>query len=116
MASSATDLTGKYIVIVNPGIHIGTAEAYRNALIDYPEVRLVDTLKYPIPFWKGKVTNGFENSVLEKYPIITEIKNQLYANGALYASMTGSGSTVYGIFDQQPAYKSKDFYTWIGTL
>ncbi|MDP6908989.1 MAG: 4-(cytidine 5'-diphospho)-2-C-methyl-D-erythritol kinase, partial [Flavobacteriales bacterium] len=96
------NLSGCWMLLVNPNIHIGTADAYAGVRIGQPEVSLKEVLKKPTSEWKGAVTNGFENSVFAKYPVLSELKDQFYRMGASYASMTGSGSTVFGIFETQP--------------
>lgn len=94
------DLSEYELVMINPGIHIGTAEAYRNVLLKTPENSLTELMNTSPEGWKTKVENAFEASLFPSYPRIEELKNALYEQGALYASMTGSGSTVYGIFEQ----------------
>ena len=93
------DLSEYQMVLINPRIHIGTAEAYRNVKLETPDQSLVELMKGLPEEWKGKVENAFESSLFPSYRRIEELKNRLYEKGALYASMTGSGSTVYGIFD-----------------
>jgi 4-diphosphocytidyl-2-C-methyl-D-erythritol kinase len=95
------DLSGKYIVLVNPNIHISTVEAYSGVRPEKPEVDLKKILQSPINQWVNIVKNDFEIHLLPKYPVIANIKNQLYTYGAAYASMTGSGSTVFGIFEEE---------------
>jgi 4-diphosphocytidyl-2-C-methyl-D-erythritol kinase len=92
------DLKGMYIVLVNPNIHISTAEAYSGVTPQKPKISLKEALKLPINEWKNVVKNDFEEKLLIKYPTIAQIKQNLYDAQAVYASMTGSGSTVYGIF------------------
>lgn len=93
---------GEYsFFLINPGIHIGTAEAYAAitpASIDQDCAQIVCTI--PIADWKKSLFNDFETALAPKYPEITTIKELLYSQGALYASMTGSGSTLYGIFSK----------------
>lgn len=96
------NLAGKQLVIVNPNIHISTAEAYAGVQPRKWQIGLKRAILQPIETWKENIKNDFEDSLLPKYPIIEEIKQQLYAYGAVYASMTGSGSTVYGIFNEKP--------------
>ena len=62
------------------------------------EINLNELIKEPIDSWRDNIKNDFESFVFSKYPILFNYKNQLYKNGAIYASLTGSGSTVYGIF------------------
>jgi 4-diphosphocytidyl-2-C-methyl-D-erythritol kinase len=112
------NLAGKFVVLVNPAVHISTAEAYSGVIPRKPEISLKEALKLPINKWKGIIQNDFEEKLLLKYPVIAEVKNQLYESGAVYASMTGSGSTVYGIFENEIDLKSKfqDFAVWQGFL
>ncbi len=92
------DLTGYYIVLVYPSLAISTAEAYRGVRPRRPEVPLRELLQAPVTEWRHTVHNDFEDSLFPAYPQLASLKAQLYEAGALYASMTGSGSTVYGIF------------------
>lgn len=95
-------LEGLYIVLLNPGISISTREAYENCIPARPEKSLQDLLKNPINKWKDLITNDFERLIFEKYPRIRTIKHDLYDSGAVYSSMSGSGSSVYGIFTEKP--------------
>jgi 4-diphosphocytidyl-2-C-methyl-D-erythritol kinase len=112
------DLSGKYIVLVNPNIHISTAEAYSGVKPLKSEIDLRGILQKPINQWVNVVENDFENHLLPKYPTISTIKEQLYAHGAAYASMTGSGSTVFGIFEQEIDLKGAfdDYSVWQGNM
>jgi len=111
------DLKGKYLLAVNPGIHISTAEAYGGVSPEKPEIGIKETISRPVTEWKGILKNDFENKLLIKYPAIDKLKELLYKEGALYASMTGSGSTVYGIFEQETEVKVPEGYmSWEGVL
>lgn len=92
------DLSAYKILIVNPGIHIPTAWAFSQLKPNLPDTSLEQIIKFPVSAWKGLLTNDFEEPVFKTYPEIAAIKQTLYMAGALYASMTGSGSTVFGIF------------------
>jgi 4-diphosphocytidyl-2-C-methyl-D-erythritol kinase len=74
---------------------------------------LIDTIKKPVTSWKGRVVNDFEKSVFEQFFGIKEIKDYLYEKGAVYASMSGSGSSVYGFFKEKPELKVDNAYLWI---
>jgi 4-diphosphocytidyl-2-C-methyl-D-erythritol kinase len=94
-------LAGKWIVMVNPGIHISTVEAYSGVKPAQPETNLRTLTSSPVSTWKDTVRNDFEAGIFEKYPVLDEIKQSLYQKGALYAAMSGSGSTLYGIFESE---------------
>lgn len=93
------DLSGYSCVVVYPGIHITTAEAYANIVPKKPDSSIEESLKQDISEWKEVLRNDFEASLFPKYPELPAIKEQLYRAGAAYASMTGSGSAVYGLFE-----------------
>lgn len=94
-------LTGKWIVLINPGLHISTAEAYAGVKPKMPATDLRELLQQPIAQWRERVINDFEEGLFRKYPILDHYKQKLYDLGAQYASMSGSGSTLYGIFPQE---------------
>ena len=112
------NLSGKYIVLVNPNIHISTADAYAGVKPAKSEINLKNILQSPINQWINVVKNDFENHLLPKYPAISNIKEQLYAHGAVYASMTGSGSTVFGIFEEEINLKETfaEYAVWQGKM
>jgi len=91
-----------YLVLVKPDIHIATANAYAETVPKKPEFPLQELVKKPIEEWKYFIKNDFEESIFKRYPLIAEIKQKLYETGAVYASMSGSGSAVYGIFYDRP--------------
>lgn len=102
------DLTGLYLKIVNPQIHVSTADAYANVKFSEQSGFEDELKKAPID-WKEVIHNGFEDSIFPDHPIIADIKNEMYAEGAIYSSMSGSGSTVYGLFTEKPEADSS-FY------
>jgi 4-diphosphocytidyl-2-C-methyl-D-erythritol kinase len=95
------DLSDYKLVIVNPGIHISTGEAFRNIIPAVPEKPVKEIITGPIEKWKDELKNDFERSAFKQHPEIVDIKDQMYIAGAIYASMSGSGSTVYGIFPKE---------------
>lgn len=99
----ALDLSGYWMILINPGIHISTKEAYAGVVPKTPTLNL-ETLvcSKDLDAWKEQLTNDFEESILKVAPEIEEIKTRLYQAGAGYASMTGSGSSVFGIFQGKP--------------
>lgn len=100
LQSHEMDLSEFNIVLVNPGIHISTAEAYANVSFSTQPSGADDLFnKKEISNWKDVLINDFESHLFILYPQLLAIKKSLYQLGALYASMSGSGSTVYGIFN-----------------
>jgi len=85
-------------VEIPEGISVSTAEAYRGVTPKCPEIPLRDALARPVEEWKDFVKNDFEPSVFEAHPQIAALKQAFYDRGAVYASMSGSGSSVFGIF------------------
>lgn len=87
-----------YFVVVKPRIHISTAEAYAGVKPAKPKHSLKDLIRKPVETWKDTIHNDFETTILEKHQSIRKIKKKLYDEGAVYAAMSGSGSSVFGIF------------------
>ena len=107
------DLLGMYIKIINPGIHVGTKEAY-DGVKPNPNARSVDEiLSLDIEQWKGQLKNDFETSVFRNHPVLQEIKDKLYTEGAIYAAMSGSGSTMFGIYSTKPNLSFQDEKSWM---
>jgi 4-diphosphocytidyl-2-C-methyl-D-erythritol kinase len=100
-------LDGFHIVLVNPGIHISTREVYNNCIPAKPAKSLEKLISLHASQWKKFIVNDFEDYVYNLHPGIEEIKKILYHAGAVYTSMSGSGSTVYGIFDRKPEIPEK---------
>jgi len=111
-------LDGLYILLLNPGTGISTREAYQNCWPKKPSSSLLQLIDRPIIEWKEKILNDFESFAINKYPLIGEIKNILYDAGALFSSMSGSGTSVYGIFPEKPEIpdRLKDFVIFEGYL
>lgn len=97
------DLRGYYFVVVVPPVHASTMEAYAVISPKRPSVSLQDIIRRPVSEWKGLMVNDFEEPVGRKIPAVPGIRNLLYQSGAVYASMSGSGSSVFGLFDRIPA-------------
>ena len=95
-------LKNYWIVLVNPALHVGTAEAYAGISPRADRPSLAALASVAPSGWKDVMENDFEVSVGKIHPVILEIKAKLYEFGASYAQMTGSGSTVYGLFDEEP--------------
>ncbi|MGN7204851.1 4-(cytidine 5'-diphospho)-2-C-methyl-D-erythritol kinase [Pedobacter sp. SAFR-022] len=94
------DLSAYNMVLVKPEIHVSTAEAYAGMIPQASDANLIELVQQPLEHWKNHIKNDFERMVFEQYPAIRDVKNALYRAGALYAAMSGSGSSVYGIFDK----------------
>ena len=92
------DLNGYWIAIVKPEVIISTKEAFSMITPKKPMTDLRNLVKLPIETWKEHIVNDFEHSMFSLHPEISGIKKCLYDNGAIYASMTGSGSAFFGIF------------------
>jgi len=95
------DLSNYKIILMNSDIHISTKEAYNNVSVYSSEVSIEDLIFHPINSWKKTIKNDFEQKLFLKYPVLAETKKNLYSNGAVYASMTGSGSVIYGMFSSK---------------
>ncbi|MEO7802550.1 MAG: 4-(cytidine 5'-diphospho)-2-C-methyl-D-erythritol kinase, partial [Ginsengibacter sp.] len=91
-------LTGYHVVIVFPGIHCNTAKAFSSIKPHTPNESLPTSYNKPINVWSNIISNDFEKSVFIEHSSIQKIKDQLYSSGADYASLSGSGSSVYGLF------------------
>ncbi len=94
------------IVIINPGIHVNTSWTFSQITPSVPKKSIQEIILQSISTWKDELINDFENPVFEKYPEIKNIKSALYQQGAYYAAMSGSGSTVYGIFEKEISLQS----------
>jgi len=102
-------LHGKYLVLVKPDVFVSTRDAYAAVKPQFPSISLPQLIAMPIEQWRENVVNDFEASVFPKFPEIKAIKDRLYDLGAVYASMSGSGSSVFGIFNEEPQLTSDEF-------
>ena len=93
-------LKDKFIVLVKPDVFVSTKEAYAHVTPKLPAIPLAEAIKLPIETWKEQIVNDFEQSVFPFHPELPAIKQTLYDMGAVYTSMSGSGSTMYGIFNR----------------
>ena len=92
------DLSNYTIALVHPGIHIATPWAFQQLNPCVKEKTIAEIIKQPIETWKAELINDFEAPVFKAHPSLEDLKNNLYNQGALYASMSGSGSSLFGIF------------------
>ena len=95
-------LAGHCLVLLKPEEGVSTAEAYAGVRPAEPQVPLRDALSLPVAEWDGRVVNDFEPHIFAAHPAIASLKELLVESGAEYASMSGSGSAVYGIFSDKP--------------
>ncbi|RYD70945.1 MAG: 4-(cytidine 5'-diphospho)-2-C-methyl-D-erythritol kinase [Sphingobacteriales bacterium] len=113
------DLSGKYITIIHPGIHISTKDAFANITPQQANIRTYRIPDIPLTAWKNMLRNDFEPFAFKSYPILQDIKNSLYLAGAEYVSMSGSGSAIYAIsekyFDVPQEWKM-NYVVWQGKL
>jgi len=100
-----TDVTlkGTYVVLLKPDVHIPTAAAFAGVRPAVPDTNIDTVVKMDAHVWRAQLHNDFEDSLFPKFPLLPELKNMMYDAGAYYASLSGSGSTVYGLFRQVPA-------------
>lgn len=111
-------LSGKFIQLVYPNIHISTKEAYDKITPSVPSIKIHEILSTQNPIsWKKYLLNDFETPLFDKYPVLNDIKEELYDAGAVYASMSGSGSCMYGIFEDKPQMTFPvEYILWSGKL
>lgn len=101
LESISLNLRDNFLVLINPNIHIGTKEAYAGVIPTPSKVNLA-TLLQEKERWKNELVNDFEPSIFKNHPILKTIKESFYQAGAYYAAMSGSGSSMFGLFDQKP--------------
>lgn len=111
-------IKGYYIVLIKPNVYVSTSNAYSGVKVQKSAFSLLNLSEKSISEWKDIVVNDFEKSVFLKFPAIAAIKETLYQQGALYASMSGSGSSVYGIFDKKVDVSTlfQDSFVWADFL
>lgn len=110
------NLDSYHIAIVKPDIFVSTRDAFSLIKPSYPKISLKEIIKQPVETWKNDMMNDFEESVFSKYPAIGNIKQKLYDLGAIFASMSGSGSSVFGIFKEKINLKEHfcGCFVWVG--
>lgn len=91
-----------HVCIVNVGIHVSTKEAYAGVVPKAEREPIAQILQQPAEQWRTTLVNDFESSVFSVYPALNQLKSDLYAAGAIYAAMSGSGSTLFGLFEELP--------------
>jgi len=98
MCEVKLDLSEYIIKFINPHIHINTSEYYKKCTPKFSNKDLRELVQHPVSSWKSTIENDFENIVFADFPQIKEMKLNLYKQGAIFASMTGSGSVLFGLF------------------
>ena len=96
----ALDLKGWYLAVVRPAIPVSTREAFSLIIPQHPAKNCLEIVKQPVETWREELTNDFEKSVFALHPEIGAIKDRFYDMGATYAAMSGSGSSLFGLFRQ----------------
>lgn len=110
-------LNGLWLTVVVPPISLSTPVAYKNISPAKPEKEINSILKEPLEKWQLFLKNDFEKNAFDAYPELSAIKSKLYEHGALYASMSGSGSAIYGIFREEPRIEwPVNFVKWQGQI
>lgn len=111
-------LSGKYLAIVKPSIHVSTPEMYNLIKPKKPQTNLSEIIFKPIRQWKDLLINDFEDPAFRLYPEINDLKKSMYKSGATYVSMSGSGSAIFGIFENKPILTdiNPNYYLWTGKL
>jgi 4-diphosphocytidyl-2-C-methyl-D-erythritol kinase len=109
------NLSKYYLYLVKPDVFVSTSEAYKSVNPAKPKTSLYELIQEPIENWKDLIFNDFEKSIFKIHPELEKIKMELYNTGAIYASLSGSGSSIYGIFSEQiQAIESlSERFTWI---
>ncbi len=103
------NLSGNWLLIVKPPVYVSTKEAFGGIVPKKPDFDLRFLHYLPLDQWRGKVVNDFESTIFPLHPELAELKESIYAHGAVYASMSGSGSSIYGIFsDGELARKASE--------
>lgn len=112
------NLSGWYLMLVKPEVYVSTREAYAGVHPHMPAYSLLETIKLPVGQWVGRMVNDFEESIFSNHPLLAEIKQELYRQGAAYASMSGSGSTIFGLFRSRPNCEQvfADHFTFVCQL
>lgn len=113
-------LRGYQLILVKPDIFVSTRDAFARITPRQPQTPLQDIIRLPIEQWRDRLVNDFEESVFPQFPAIGELKEELYRQGALYASMSGSGSSVFGLFAPDAVLPEVQFdhrtFVWKGQL
>ncbi len=106
------DLSGKYLLLIKPDEGVSTREAYAGVTPAYPTTSLSELISLPLEQWQKHIKNDFEPHIFAAHPLLAQIKQELIEAGALYAAMSGSGSTLFGIFESEQQAKSEQLESY----
>lgn len=106
LTDSSLELKGKHLLLVKPDVAVPTANAYQFVVPNRPDKSIKKKLLLPMLEWQYQLKNDFEPSVFKQYPSLLHIKETLYQLGATYAAMSGSGASIYGIFEKKPEHNA----------
>lgn len=111
------DLDHLFLVLLFPGIPISTSAAYGSVTPRTPEIPLKVMIREPVENWKDLIRNDFEDSLFKLHPVLGRLKTELYRSGAIYASLSGSGSALYGLYSAPPVLSEslKKYVIWKGS-
>lgn len=115
LSETSVNLEGQFLVLVIPPFGINTKQAYSMVKPQQPKIPVEALIKQPLEFWKNALTNDFEASVFKQQPGIEAVKNALYEQGAIYASLSGSGSASFGIFNSPQNLNNifpENYFVW----
>ncbi len=104
------NLSGLYLVLVIPRLHLSTDTLFQRVVPEVSEISVQEMVNQPVRKWQHLLTNDFEKIVFRDHPVLAKTKEELISQGALYASMTGTGSTLYGLFETNPETKILNKY------
>jgi 4-diphosphocytidyl-2-C-methyl-D-erythritol kinase len=113
------NLNGYFILIIKPKVMVSTRDAYAKITPRQPQKSCRTIVHQPISTWKDELINDFEGPAFAQYPELAAIKEKLYQSGAIYAQMSGSGSSIYGIFRKDPVFLKEVFkedFIWSGKI
>ena len=105
LAPISLDLKGYHLLLIYPNIHVSTAEAYSNVSFYSGDFSIREILAQPIEEWKFNLQNTFEKHIFEIHPRLKSLRDEMYEAGAIYSAMSGSGSTIFGIFKEKPNFE-----------
>jgi 4-diphosphocytidyl-2-C-methyl-D-erythritol kinase len=110
LAQADINLSGYYLAVIHPDIHVSTTEAYAGVIPNPNITPISNVLASDMGLWSGNLINDFEQSVFKSHPQIAQTKDHLFRKGAIYAAMSGSGSAVFGLFTEEPSIEDAQVF------